>query len=317
MDNFVFIKFGGIDIDVDDGRFLGEFRNFACDAVIKADAEGQKEVGIIHRVVRVNGAVHAEPFEGLGIVFRETTDAHESCGHRNTGGTGKFEEVGFGSRSDDASADIEYGTIGFFDEAENFMEGYLVWCWRSVVAGDIHLGRPSHLSGSFLNVFRDIDHDGAGSARGGDMEGFRHDPGNISWMHHEIAVFDDGEGNAENIGFLEGASADGSRGDLAGDGNHRNGVHVGIGDTRDEIGGAWAGSGHHDADFAGRARIAFGHESSTLFMAGKNGTDLFGAGERLVEHHACTTGIGEDGVDAGVLESLDEEIASHRGWAEV
>jgi hypothetical protein len=35
-----------------------------------------------------------------------------------------------------------------------------------------------------------------------------------------------------------------------------------------------------------------------------------------VEHHARAARIGEDGVDAGVLESLDEEIASHCGWTE-
>ena len=44
MDDFVFIQFGGIDVDVNDGRFLGKFRNFACDAVIKADAEGKKQI---------------------------------------------------------------------------------------------------------------------------------------------------------------------------------------------------------------------------------------------------------------------------------
>ena len=240
MDNFVFVEFGSINIDVDDGRFLGEFRNFACDTVVKADTECQKEVGIIHCIVGIDGAVHAEPFEGLGIVFRETADAHQGRGYRNTRRTGEFEEIGFRSGSDDASTDVEDGAFRFFDQAENFMEGDLIRCRRAVEAGDIHLGGPSHLGGGFLDVFRNIDHDRAGTTGGGDMEGFRHDAGNISRMHHEVTVFNDGEGNAKNIGFLEGAPADGGRRNLAGDSDHRDGVHVGIGNARDEIGRAWA-----------------------------------------------------------------------------
>ena len=34
-----------------------------------------------------------------------------------------------------------------------------------------------------------------------------------------------------------------------------------------------------------------------------------------MEHHARATGVSEDGIDAGMLEGLDEEIASHRGRA--
>lgn len=311
MHDFVFVEFGSIDIDVDDGRFLGEFRNFACDTVVKADTECQKEVGIIHCIVGVDGAVHAEPFEGLGIVFRETTDAHESRRHRDAGRTGKFEEVGFGSGSDDASADVKDGAFRFFDQAENFMEGDLVRRRSAVEAGDIHLGGPSHLGGGFLDIFRNIDHDRAGATGGSDMKGFGHDPGNISRMHHEVTVFNDREGNSENIGFLEGAPADCGRGHLAGDSDHRDGVHVGIGDAGDEVGCARTGSGHHNANLSGRPGVALGHERPALFVAGKNSTDLFRSGQGLVEHHARATGVSEDGIDASMLEGLDKDVAAH------
>ena len=48
-------------------------------------------------------------------------------------------------------------------------------------------------------------------------------------------------------------------------------------------------------------------------MAGEYGADFFRTCERLVEHHAGTAGVGEDGVHACVFESLDKEIASHGG----
>ena len=115
VDDFIFVEFGGIDIDVDDGGFLGEFGNFTGDAVVEADAEGEEEITLIHGVVGVDGAVHPEPFEGLRIVFWEAADAHEGGGDGNSSGAGEFKEVGFGAGGDDASADIEHGTFGFLD----------------------------------------------------------------------------------------------------------------------------------------------------------------------------------------------------------
>ena len=89
------------------------------------------------------------------------------------------------------------------------------------------------MGGSLLHVFRDVDNDGAGATAGSDVEGLRDDTRDISGIHDQVAVFDDGQGDAEYIGFLKGAPPDGGGGDLAGDGDHGDGVHEGIGDTGD------------------------------------------------------------------------------------
>lgn len=239
MDDFIFVEFGSIDIDVNDGGFLGEFRNFTSDAVVKADAEGEEEIALIHGVVGVDGAVHPEPFERLRIVFWEAADAHEGGGDGNSGGTGEFEEVGFGARSDDASADIEHGAFGFLDEGEDFVEGgFCGGGWRKVTR-DIHLGGPRDLGGGFLDVFGDIDDDGTWAAGGGDMKSFGDNARDIARAHDKVAVFNDGESEAEDVGFLESTATNHSGRDLAGDGDHGHGVHEGIGDPGDEIGGAW------------------------------------------------------------------------------
>ena len=240
MDDFIFVEFGSIDIDVNDDGFLGEFGNFTSDAVVEADAEGEEEIALIDGVVGVDGAVHPEPFEGLRIVFWEAADAHESGGDGNTGGAGEFKEVGFGARSDDASADVEHGAFCFLDEGENFVEGgFCGGGWRKV-ARDIHLGRPRDLGGGFLDVLGDVDDDGTWAAGGGDMKGFGDYARDIARAHDEVAVFDDGESEAEDVGFLESATTNHSGGDLAGDGDHGHGVHERIGDAGDEISGAWA-----------------------------------------------------------------------------
>ena len=46
-------------------------------------------------------------------------------------------------------------------------------------------------------------------------------------------------------------------------------------------------------------------------MTGKNGADFFRTCQGLVKHHAGTAGVGEDGVDASVLEGLDEKVTAH------
>ena len=89
------------------------------------------------------------------------------------------------------------------------------------------------MGGSLLNVFRDVDNDGAGATAGSDVEGLRDDTRDISGIHDQVAVFDDGQGDAEYIGFLKGAPPDGGGGDLAGDGDHGDGVHESVGDTGD------------------------------------------------------------------------------------
>ena len=191
------------------------------------------------------------------------------------------------------------------------MQGDFIGRGRRMEARNIHGGGPSDLGGGFLHIFGNVDDHGAWATGGGNVEGLGHDAGDIARMHDEIAVLHDRQGDAEDIGFLEGATADGGGGNLTGDGDHGNGVHKGISDSRDQVGRSWTGGGHDDADFAGGASIAFGHEGAALFVARENGADLFRSGKGLVKHHAGPAGVGKNGVDAGVLESLHEQIATH------
>ena len=118
-------------------------------------------------------------------------------------------------------------------------DGFRWGGWRKV-ARDIHLGGPRDLGSGLLDVFGDVDDYGTWAAGGGDMKGFGDDARDIGRAHDEVAVFNDGESDAEDVCFLESAAPDGGGGDLAGDGDHGHGVHEGIGDAGDEIGGAWA-----------------------------------------------------------------------------
>ena len=49
------------------------------------------------------------------------------------------------------------------------------------------------------------------------------------------------------------------------------GVHLGVGQAGDEVGGAGAAGGHADADLAGAAGVALGREAAALLVARQDG----------------------------------------------
>ena len=54
----------------------------------------------------------------------------------------------------------------------------------------------------------------------------------------------------------------------------RDGIHHGVHQAGDKVGGAGAGGGAADADFAGGARVAFGGEAGVLFVAHEDVADV-------------------------------------------
>ena len=64
------------------------------------------------------------------------------------------------------------------------------------------------------------------------------------------------------------------------------GIHVGVGDAGDQVGGARAAGGHADAGPAGGAGVAAGGERAALLVARQDRADLLRAGQRLVDFHA-------------------------------
>ena len=52
---------------------LGELADLARHAVVEAHADGEQQVGLVDRVVGVNGAVHAEPFQRKLVRLRESS----------------------------------------------------------------------------------------------------------------------------------------------------------------------------------------------------------------------------------------------------
>lgn len=120
----------------------------------------------------------------------------------------------------------------------------------------------------------------------------------------------DRQGHAVEVGFLERGAADELLVDLAGDADQRDAVHVRVGDRGDEVRRAGTGGRHAHAGLAGRARVTVRHEGAALFVTGQDGADLLGAGEALVQLHGGAARVGEDRVDAQVLEAAYHDVTT-------
>ena len=122
-------------------------------------------------------------------------------------------------------------------------------------------------------------------------------------------VLRDAAADFDDRRFLERVGADDLGGHLAGDGDQRNAVELGVGDGGDEVRGAGAAGGHADADLAGAAGDALGGERAALLVAGQDRAQRVAkARERLVQRHAATAGVGENRVDAVVHQRLDQDV---------
>ena len=307
-DDFVFVQLGIVDVDVDDGPVLGEFFHLAGHAVVETHADGEKQVGFVHRIVGIDAAVHAEPFERKRMRLGEAADAHERGGHGDLGALDKFEQLGCGVGRDDAAAAINHRIARLLDQADHFEQLLVGRALVRIVTPERDGLGEDRLDFLVLDVFRKVDDHRARAAGGGDVESFFDDARDLVDVPDEVAVFDDRQGHAEEIGFLERAASDHVLRHLTGDGDDRHGIHERVGQAGDQVGRAGSGSGHTEADFAGGTGVALGGKHPALLMARKDGADLFRTRKGLVDGHARPAGIGENGVGPLEFEAADKDL---------
>lgn len=196
------------------------------------------------------------------------------------------------------------------EEVEGFFEDFVVGEFDRVIAaefGGIGEGGDDAL---VLDIFGDVNDDGAWAAGLGDVKGFLDDAGDVSDVPNEVAVFDDGEGHSKDVSFLECAAANHLLGDLSCNSDEGDGVHVSVGDASDKVCGAGSASSHADACAAGCAGVAFSCEDAALLVAWEDDADLFGAGEGLVDGHGSPAGVSKDHLYAFTFKTMDEELGA-------
>ena len=164
--------------------------------------------------------------------------------------------------------------------------------------------------GGELDVLGDVDEDRAGAAVGGDVEGLVDGLGELGRVLHQPVVLGAGAGDADGVGLLEGVVADHEGRDLAGEDDDRDRVHQRVGHAGDGVGGAGAGGDEDDAGLAGGAGVALGGVGRGLLVAHEDVADVVLLEDRVVDRQHRAAGIAEDGVDALVLQGLNDHLGA-------
>ncbi len=99
------------------------------------------------------------------------------------------------------------------------------------------------------------------------MEGLSQHSRDLVTSTDQEVVLGDRHGDARDIGLLEGVRSDQRTADLAGDGDHRDRVHLGIGQRGHQVGGTGTRRRHADPDLAGGVRITTGGVTGALLVA--------------------------------------------------
>ena len=215
--------------------------------------------------------------------------------------------------SDHSATDVEHRATGVDDQSGGLLDLLGMRTGRRPIAGQVDLGRPGELRRGLQGVFGNVDENWPGPAGSGDVEGLGNRSRDLVWIGHQVVVLGDRHGDPADVGFLEGVGADGRAGDLPGDRDDRDGVHVRIGDRCHEVGGAGTAGRHAHADPSGRQGITLGRVAGALLVAHQDMPDPSRIQQRVVCRQDCAARNAEHGVDARFLERTDQARGSgHR-----
>ena len=291
---------------MDDGRFLAELAGLPRHAVGEAGADGDDQVGVILRDGGSVLAVHTDHAEVTGVLIGDAGDAHEGTADDRVDLVGEFDDIVIGFCRVDAAADVDERLLRLVDGRDRFGDAVLLGLDAVVGTGRaLGLEVRDHV----LDVLRDVDEDGARTVRLGDLEGLSHDGRQLVDIVDEVVVLGDGQSDAGDVDLLETVLADHRTTDVAGDGDDRDGVQHGGGDAGDEVRGTGAGGGEHDADFAGRSRIAVCRMGRVLLVGDQYVVDPVRARiERVVDIQDGSARVSEDVGDSLIDEGFNNDF---------
>ena len=165
-------------------------------------------------------------------------------------------------------------------------------------------------AGGELHVLGNVDHDRAGAAGAGDVERLVQDAREIVDVLHQPVVLGAGPRDADRVALLEGVVADQVRRHLAGDAHDGDRIHQRVGEAGDGIGRAGPGGDQHDADLAGRARVALGRMHRAALLAHQHVLDLLLLEQLVVDRQHGAAGIAEQVLDPLVGQRPDDHLGA-------
>ena len=302
-----------VDVDVDFLRAGRKGVEPPGDAVIEARADADHQVAIVHRPVRLPGAVHAEHAEPLRIGGRKGAEPHQG---RGDGKAGELDQLAQmlrrgGAGIDDAAAGVEQRPLGRRHHLDRLPDLVGIALEPRLIALVLEFLRLRVGALGELDVFGDIDHDRPGPTAGSDVKRLVQRARQVVDGFHQIIVLGARPRDADGVAFLERIVADEMGRHLPGDDDQRDRVAQRIGQSGDRIGRARPRRHQHAADLAGGARIAFGRVHRALLVAHQDVADpILRLEQRVIDRQHRAAGIAEDVLHALIGERLDHHFGA-------
>ena len=314
------------------GPLLAELIHLAGHAVVEAHPKRQQQIGsgrdLLHRVgralarlefaahrpVRVSGTVHPQPAQRQGVRLRERAAAHDGRRHRDLRGFDKPAQLLARVAGDNAAAHIKHRPLGFLDQPDDFIQLQVAGPLLGVVAPQVDRLGENRLRARLLHVLRQVNEHRPGPAGLRDVKRLFDNARNVVDIGNQIAVLHHRQSHAVDVRLLKRALADHRLRHLAGDGDERDGIHVSIGDTRDQVGRTRTAGGHAHPGPPGHAPVAPRGKRPALLMPRQDRADLLRARQRLVDLHAGAARVRENRVHPFPFEAGHKDFAAgHRG----
>ena len=306
---------------MDLGRIGRELVELAGNAIIKARADVQHHVTVVHGQIGFVGAVHAQHPNELLIRSRVGPQSHQGVGDRHAGHAGEFNQQlrGFGACVDHPAPGVDDRTLGLSQRLYGLLDlsKIALQPWLVGRSTDIRL---LLVDAGFVHqhVFGQVDYHGAGAAGRRDQKGLMHNTGNVFDLLHQIVVLGAGAGDSGGIGFLKRILPDQVGRHLPGQTDNRNGIHQRVGQASDGVGRTGAGGHQHAAHFTSRAGVALGSMDRRLLVAHEDVPDRILLKQGIVNRQDCAAGIAEDNLDPLLDQGCDQRFCTGfhvaHGW---
>ena len=229
----VLADLGRIDIGVDHLGVGREGVQLAGHPVVETGAEGDQQIAALQGGNRGHGAMHPGHPQVLDVAVRERAAGHQGGHHRDAGQLGQFGQLVAGLPANHSAADVEHRLAGRDDQLGGLLDLAAVRLGVGLVSRQIEIRRPGKCALALQHVLGNVDENGAVPAGGGNVERLGDRPRDVVSVANQEVVLGDRHGHAGDVRLLEGVGADQRPADLPGDGDHRDGVHLGIGQRGD------------------------------------------------------------------------------------
>ena len=280
-------------------------------AVVKSCTNRQQHIAMLHGHVGLVGAMHAGHANELLVCGWIGTQTHQGVGDGGTEQLDQTVQLSRCVRENHAATRVDHWALGLQQHLNRFLDLALMPLDHRCVGSHGNLGTSRRiLAMGDRDVLGNIDQDRSGTPGAGDVEGLAHRFCKILDITYQEVVLDTGTRDPNGVTLLERILADRMRGDLPTDDHHRDGVHVGGGDTRHRIGHARTTGDQTDPYLVGGACVGISSVHGSLLMANQDMLEflLFVDGVVDVKHRA--TGITEDMFNALFGKATHDDVCA-------